>query len=275
VCVPFFFSFFFLAAVVTTMADAPKFVNYSLKTNSVVVLQTENRVRVTGPRGDPETLRGRLAGTFGDRAQPNRPQENNKKRKKDQDRYDAGNKRPKTLGGDILASGYFEGAYRPKTRETKAVHQQLLNFVEQFLGDVEISIIFSATDELLGILKADNMKPSDKEAAVSQLLGAPTPQDKYTELIRLGKLITDFSDDTENGEDGAGDDRGISVVIGDEVCTLVHLATNLTFCAALYRTLARFKFCKNALLVPCAFCACSLDQTMPSPQKHTVPIITW
>jgi hypothetical protein len=62
------------------------------------------------------------------------------------------------------------------------------------------------------------MKPSDKEAAISQLLGAPVPQDKYTELVRLGKLITDFTDETDNAEDGAGgDDRGISVVIGDEV----------------------------------------------------------
>lgn len=48
--------------------------------------------------------------------------------------------------------------YRPKTRETQAAYETLLSIVQEKLGDYATDVIAGAADEVLGILKSDNLK---------------------------------------------------------------------------------------------------------------------
>jgi translation initiation factor 2 beta subunit (eIF-2beta)/eIF-5 len=98
---------------------------------------------------------------------------------------------------DVLAYDPTEGpSYRPKTKETQIAYESLLNFIKQFVGDQSESVIMSAADEVLAILKNEEMKPADRQKEVELLLKTQMSPEVFADLIKISKAITDFVDET-------------------------------------------------------------------------------
>lgn len=53
--------------------------------------------------------------------------------------------------------------YRPKTKETRTVYESILSIVQKHMGDVSLEVLRGATDEVLAILKTDNITGGDIE----------------------------------------------------------------------------------------------------------------
>lgn len=211
------------------MADAPKFKHFEYRSNQAMVLQQENRPRRHDePSGAPESLQGKLTGRMGDRAgESERPAQLDRLLKhRHQQQEDS---RAKRRGGkhDVLAEELLEGiSYRPKTRETKAAYEQLLRFVEAYVGDQALPIIMSAADEVLALLKTDDVRPADRLREINAVLNAQVNQERFSDLLKIVKGITDFTDETAAAvaTDGNAEEMGISVVNAEVCCSFIFPA---------------------------------------------------
>jgi pre-mRNA-splicing helicase BRR2 len=199
-----------------------KWVGYDYKSNSNLVLNQDRSLRNTGgTTGEPESLAGRMTGKFGDRTQttsaPKELKEKIKKRKQsereDDDDLQHVVKKSKKEHIDVLNSDLLEGiTYRPKTKETKAAYEVLLNFIVQALSDQPENVIMSAADEVLAVLKDESIAPADRQGRVEEILGSLSTE-RYSDLIKLGNAIKDYND--EDMLAAAAGDVGISVVFGE------------------------------------------------------------
>eukprot|EP01125_Pyxidicula_operculata_P014589 TRINITY_DN4878_c0_g1_i1.p1 TRINITY_DN4878_c0_g1~~TRINITY_DN4878_c0_g1_i1.p1 ORF type:complete len:2162 (+),score=668.51 TRINITY_DN4878_c0_g1_i1:53-6538(+) len=196
---------------------------YDYKANSNLVLQsTTPRSKVSSePTGEPESLKDKRMYTFGDRAVTSKApidEHLKKTQKKRAAPFDANeSSRPsKKVRTTVLDNDELEGIkYQPKTKETRQAYDNLLNFVRQKLGDQQRNVIMSASDEILAIIKDEEIKPKDKQQMLEELLPGLN-QDGYTSLHKICQEITDYAE--EGVASGvAGDDEGISVMVfGDE-----------------------------------------------------------
>lgn len=114
--------------------------------------------------------------------------------------------------------------YRPRTKETRTAYEHILTFLQQAadFSDQPASILRSATEEVLIILKSteESWKDLDRKLKIESVLGIKSGEmasDKYSQLVNLGRRITDFS--IENGEetnDKFDESQGVAVVFDDE-----------------------------------------------------------
>ena len=51
-----------------------------------------------------------------------------------------------------------QGAYRPKTKETRAAYEAMLSFIQGKFGDQPADVLRGAADEILATLKNDRMR---------------------------------------------------------------------------------------------------------------------
>ena len=58
------------------------------------------------------------------------------------------------------------GSYRPATKETRAAYEALLDLVRSQFGDQPADVLRGAAEEILAVLKNDNMKVSQQEAGL-------------------------------------------------------------------------------------------------------------
>lgn len=114
--------------------------------------------------------------------------------------------------------------YRPKTKETRTAYEHILTFLQQVadFSDQPASVLRSATEEVLIILKAteESWKDFDRKLKIEAVLGIKSgemPSEKYSQLVNLGRRITDFSIETEERESANFDDsQGVAVVFDDD-----------------------------------------------------------
>ena len=146
----------------------------------------------------------------------------------DLDRSDREPAKRRALGvqsahADILsATAELEGIrYHPRTLESRSIFDMLLSVVHGVVGDVAQDVLRSAADAVLEILKDEDKKDLDRKRAIEDLIGQVSSQN-FTELVALGKKITDYNEDDDNvGEDGnrrpeIDDDVGVAVVFDEE-----------------------------------------------------------
>ncbi|GFQ00264.1 U5 small nuclear ribonucleoprotein 200 kDa helicase [Phtheirospermum japonicum] len=203
-----------------------RFKQYEYRANSSLVLTTDSRPRDTHePTGEPESLWGKIdPRSFGDRAYRDKPaelEEKLKKSKKKKDRepaFDAPQPRSKKrrLQEESVLTSSEEGVYQPKTKETRAAYEAMLSVIQQQLGGQPLNIVSGAADEILAVLKNENLKNPDKKKEIEKLLN-PIPGHTFDQLVTIGRLITDFHDGGDagdaaaNGDDGLDDDVGVAV----------------------------------------------------------------
>ncbi|KAM5561842.1 DExH-box ATP-dependent RNA helicase DExH12-like [Rosa sericea] len=195
---------------------------YEYRANSSLVLNTASRPRdMHEPTGEPESLWGKIdPKSFGDRAYRGRPAEmddeisKSSKRKKERD-AEPGSLRWKRrrIKEQSVLNDEEGGVYQPKTRETQAAYEALLGLIQQQLGGQPPSIIGGAADEVLAVLKNENLKKSE----IEKLLNA-VPDSVFDGFVRIGARITDYQDGSDaggaNGDEGL-DDVGVSVEFED------------------------------------------------------------
>ncbi|KAF4587861.1 activating signal cointegrator 1 complex subunit 3 [Ophiocordyceps camponoti-floridani] len=216
---------------------------YKYSAMSNLVLQADRRFvtrRTDEATGDPESLAGRLSiKDMGNRVardeapkQKKQPSLPNIKRGNLQEGEDIllrEQRKAKTeasqaglLGAnDALIEGI---TYRPRTAATRATFDLILTLVASSLGDVPHEVVRSAADAVLEYLKDDDMRDAEKKNEIDDILGTKLSSKHFTELVNLGKKITDYdAQDEENLEmaDTAGDveideRQGVAVTFDDE-----------------------------------------------------------
>jgi len=103
----------------------------------------------------------------------------------------------------------------------------MLSLIHSTLGDQPQDVIRSATDIVLEFLKdeEDLKKDLDKKREIEGVLGVQLDTQTFTELISLGKKITDYAEeesgqgqnpDEEKAEGEIDDDVGVAVVFEDD-----------------------------------------------------------
>ena len=221
---------------------------YSYTANANLVLQADRSQlarRENEPTGEPETLWGRLdVKQMGDRSIRSKPTEELQKMKqKQQQQHEHGVINTTANGGkkkkrsEGITSGYgfssvldavddFEGlAYRPRTKETREAYSLILHFVHLVIGDKSQELLRGATDEILALLKDDQIKDFDRKKSIEEILGEKLESEKFAQLVNLGKKITDYEGATEDqqamDETGANggeldQDVGVAVVFDED-----------------------------------------------------------
>merc|ERR1712083_86837 len=127
-------------------------------------------------------------------------------------------------GETVLSTDVTEmQIYRPRTQQTKTVYEQLLNRLQQPLGDQAPDVLRGAADEVLAAIKTDGVLDSERKKDVEEVLGSITDE-YFADLFRLSKQITDFGadvedeeqDDTVRTKEGLDDAAGVAVVFDED-----------------------------------------------------------
>jgi hypothetical protein len=122
--------------------------------------------------------------TFGDRVQKEKPDQVQKKALQNEE---AKNKRKDQAKGSkvhsktvtqqaaakqtVLTTDIQEDLYyRPKSRETMMVYDQMLSIVQRNMGDHSLEIIKGALDEVLAILKAEGLSAVERKSGIESLV---------------------------------------------------------------------------------------------------------
>lgn len=212
-----------------------RFKQYEYRANSSLVLTTDTRPRDTHePTGEPESLYGRIdPRSFGDRVYHGRANDLEEKltkhrRKREVKEKEKGSnaeglkkarKRLRGMQEESVLSIVDDGMYRPKTKETRAAYEALLSTIQQQFGDQPQDILRGAADEVLGVLKNDRFRDLDKKKEIEKLLNSMS-NERFAQLVAIGKLISDYSEGGDAGAEGAGealdDDIGVAVEFEEE-----------------------------------------------------------
>ncbi|KAJ2438412.1 Pre-mRNA splicing, partial [Coemansia sp. RSA 2424] len=132
---------------------------------------------------------------------------------------------PKTRVPHNHIDSSFELTYQPQTPETKGIWELLLTLTRPYLGsDQPLEVLLSAADEMLVILKNEDLKDTEKKKQVVELLGCgtttPIGDAEFSKFIQLARQITDYAPSAAADGGGAseagdaGGDDGVAVVFG-------------------------------------------------------------
>lgn len=210
-----------------------KLYEYGANSNLVLQADREGSSRNDQGKGEVETLNGRLDTIkMGDRLNSTvRPELNEKislvKAKRQRESLDdTGVQKKKTNGSVFVAAkgasilsqieDMDASSYRPKTRETREAYEEILREMQILIGDQPQDILKGAADEVLVVLKDETLKDNSKQKQLQKIAGGVT-NEKFYNLVGLGKRITDYNVKTEEAEDNhvAGDEE-MAVVFDDD-----------------------------------------------------------
>jgi pre-mRNA-splicing helicase BRR2 len=204
-------------------------VSYSLniKTSSY---KDRDRERGTGgnknePTGEPDTLtgkyknfnsKGRNIPKFGDRAAREKPSTDMPKKQAIKEKPTSNiynpKKKTKLLDTHHQANIYeFDVGeqliYRPKTKETQNVYEDLLSLVHHYMPDQDQNVLKGALDDILAIIKTEG-KDSEKLSYVEAIIGRISPEE-FNKLYQLSKGLVDYTID-----DRMDEEEQINVALG-------------------------------------------------------------
>lgn len=125
-------------------------------------------------------------------------------------------------GGGLLHDDTSLGQrYRPKTRETQRTYELLLGFITDCIGSQPHDILCGAADEILDTLKNDHLKAKERKVEIEGLLN-PLAEERFAQLVALGKRITDYTD-AQQADDVDDDDGGVDENLGVSPSRLLRL----------------------------------------------------
>lgn len=149
---------------------------YKYDLNASLVIQSGPTKTENEPNGEGTSLVGKLKGGFGDRVAKGKPEELTEKAVKKLEARKRINKDPEfeagTRSGQNVLTVQIEEElqYRPKSRETRAVYEQMLLIVQRHMGDNSLDVLKGALDEVVAILKADGVQDRDRKIEIESLL---------------------------------------------------------------------------------------------------------
>ncbi|EKX73191.1 U5 small ribonucleoprotein-specific helicase, putative [Theileria equi strain WA] len=198
-----------------------RFKRFEYRMNSNLVIQREG----PGPRqgestGEPESLVGRLKHRMGDRVSYTSVKPRSEKLKS-RSMIDAPKRKQKAqldvnANDSVLNVDLSVGTfYVPSSNYTRAKYEELLNMLQQSLGDQPQDVLKGALEEVLFILKSSDSKGIDRKAACEELLG-PISDDLYYRLYHTSKELIDFTLPGDSKGTGTIDDNSGVAVVFDE-----------------------------------------------------------
>ncbi|EGD81008.1 ASCC3L1 protein [Salpingoeca rosetta] len=192
---------------------------YEYNANANLVLQADRKlldIRVRDDAtGEVKSLKGHLDTVrMGDRAVRSMPQDLQERKKR---RAEAQSKKKPaaSLPSSVLANFADLGLkYYPKTKDTQHFYELILSYITDFLGSQPQDILMGAADEILAVLKDEDIKTKDKQHEIASLLGQRVSDEEFTRLVGLSQKITDYHDTTamEEEEEPLDDDTGVALV---------------------------------------------------------------
>jgi pre-mRNA-splicing helicase BRR2 len=220
-----------LSAAQIVMADEfqrSKLYQYRENSNLVLEADREVRRRVDEATGEVETLHGKLGSVrMGDRLDrenhedlSDRIRKAHSKRQLDdtQEHQEKKRKKESKVVNVISETEILDSVnYRPKTRESRASYEEILNFIQICLGDQPQDILLGAADEVLSILKDHTLRDPERQREIEKII-SKISSEKFNKLVNLGKKITDFSStgDSQQTDSKLDEDMGVAVVFEDD-----------------------------------------------------------
>lgn len=185
---------------------------YQYTANASMVVQRERNAPIANlPSGESESLRGKDLKSFGDLVSKETDVELKKLKEKAEGKSkNKKNKKPRgevknmmeDTGRDVINADIHEDViYRPRQKETRQVYNQILNIVQSNFSDVPLDTLKAAVDEVLAILKTDNMKDVDRKNEIEGIIDKLTDQ-TFNTLTILAAKITDYDPEMKNDGDG-------------------------------------------------------------------------
>jgi pre-mRNA-splicing helicase BRR2 len=205
---------------------------YQYRENSNLVLEADREVRrrVDEATGEVETLHGKLGTVrMGDRLDrdthedlSDRIRKTHTKRQLEESSHEVQEKKKKKeskhSSNVLLETEILDSViYRPKTRESRAAYEEILNFIQVCLGDQPQDILLGAADEVLSTLKDQTIRDPERHREIEKIL-SKISSEKFHKLVNLGKRITDFSVGGESNQTDSklDEDMGVAVVFEDD-----------------------------------------------------------
>ena len=94
--------------------------------------------------------------------------------------------------------------YRPKTKETQVVYEDILTIIHQYLPDQSQTTLKGAVDVILAILKTDDVKDTQKLQDIESILGKTTSEE-FNKMYQLSKGLIDYADEINEKDQYAGE----------------------------------------------------------------------
>ena len=86
-----------------------------------------------------------------------------------------------------------ELVYRPRTKETQVHYEQMMHMAQGKLGHAPIETMKAAVDEILAVLKADDLNDGQRKAEIDALLGIERlTDDEFNTMTVLASCLTDY-----------------------------------------------------------------------------------
>eukprot|EP00040_Diaphanoeca_grandis_P033251 m.203207 g.203207 ORF g.203207 m.203207 type:complete len:2196 (+) comp32849_c2_seq1:126-6713(+) len=174
---------------------------YEYKANSNLVLKVDDRLIDKRARdeatGEVMSLQQSIKDkkiAMGDKSLRTKPvnlEQRKAKRQRKEDAKEDDSMNQTTRGGLLQQDTSLGLRYRPKTRETQRTYELILNFITDNLGSQPHDILCGAADEVLDILKSDNLKIKEKKVAIEEFIGG-IDETRFATCVELGKRITDY-----------------------------------------------------------------------------------
>jgi len=187
--------------------------------NSNLVLSGRGRQGRREPDGSATSLLGNMAGAMGDRVQQSKPEGIGKKKRDTGGEFLRGSSK-RSRGVSVLDLE-TAGLYKPKTKETRSAYEALLSAIRSQFGDAPHDVLCGAADEILATLKNDSLRDPERRSEIGTILGEIS-NEKFTEFVAIGKLITDFTseqaiaDSIAAGGNAMDEELGVAVEFEDE-----------------------------------------------------------
>ena len=105
--------------------------------------------------------------------------------------------------------------YKPRTKETQQVYEELLTMVQVKLDSESHSTIKGALDEILAILKIDDKRDSDRKSEIEIILGRLSNED-FSKMLQLSKQLIDYGAEIEDTEAANTDLFGVNMELENE-----------------------------------------------------------
>lgn len=91
----------------------------------------------------------------------------------------------------INADIHEDVLYRPRQKETRFAYDQILGIVQKNFSDVSIDVLKAATDEVLAILKTDNLKDAQRKSEIEGVIDK-LDDTTFNQLTILAAKLTDY-----------------------------------------------------------------------------------
>ncbi|CAD8200123.1 unnamed protein product [Paramecium pentaurelia] len=162
--------------------------------SSNLVIQRESGPRTDEPTGEPESLVGKInPRMMGTKAVKDKPV----KSKKEQS-LNLGKQVNMEIEEGVGMPTYENLLYIPKTKDNRLHYERLLSIVYGLFQEQSQDVIKSIVDEVLAIMKNDNLKDSEKRQEVEAIIGKLT-NELFSDIVLSGKAITDYNPEITQG----------------------------------------------------------------------------